>query len=79
MRGIERTKYIRFLYWLDDNFAELVHDLSFDEIADEYMDEMDSNLVTLEDVTVSFEADSEVILDDFEFEDDEQDAFISGE
>jgi len=79
MRGIERTKYIRFLYWLDDNFAELVHDLSFDEIADEYMDEIDSNLVTLEDVTVSFEADSEVILDDFEFEDDEQDAFISGE
>jgi hypothetical protein len=79
-RGNERTKLIRFLYWLDDNFAELAHNLTFDEIAEEYLEEMDANIVSVDDVLVIFDDEfGEVSLEDFVLEDEAHEDFISGE
>ena len=84
MRGTERTKYIRFLYWLDNNFADMVNNLSFDEIVEEYLDEIDSHIVSVDDVMVIFDSEldgfgKEISLEEFQFEDETNEGFISGE
>ncbi len=46
----EYNKYLRFLYWIDENFTSYLNDLTFEEMVSIYIDELDHNRIDIDDV-----------------------------